>query len=394
MLKKIGISAAEWLYLLSHPAHCRLVARDLGGRLPGPQADALHLQGALDWLCRAQDTTGCGGVSAGYFLRAGWGHPYPETTGYIIPTFLDAAAALGREEYRQRARRMGDWEIEVQLPSGAVRGGRGRLDRPGVPIVFNTGQVLQGWTALYRTTGQERYGQAARRAADWLAGVQEADGSWCRHTYGGSPRTYHARVAWALLQAHRETGDPAHRRAGEDNVEWVLRQAGPDGWIPAMELEPGQPPPTHTIAYTLRGLLEAASELGGETAARALDLVRRASTSLLQAAPASAVLPGSFAARWRPATPSSCLTGSAQLALVWLRLEALCGDRSFRAAALQLVEQVKAAQPLQARHPGIQGGVPGSYPLWGAYLPYALPNWAAKFLVDVLLCKQHLLAGA
>src|SRR5512138_3460019 len=47
-----------------------------------------HLEATMAWLCRAQDATGVGAVSAFYDVRAGsWGPPYPETTGYIIPTF-------------------------------------------------------------------------------------------------------------------------------------------------------------------------------------------------------------------------------------------------------------------------------------------------------------------
>ena len=47
--------------------------------------------------------------------------------------------------------------------------GCGGIGLNDYPIVFNTGQVILGWTALYRATGEERFLQAASRAADWLA---------------------------------------------------------------------------------------------------------------------------------------------------------------------------------------------------------------------------------
>jgi len=59
-------------------------------------------------------------------------------------------------------------------------------------------------------------------------------------------------------------------------------------------------------------------------------------------------------------------------------------------AALALIEQVKAAQFLIDRHPELHGGVPASMPIWGPYVPYALPNWAAKFLIDALHLKVSL----
>ena len=33
------------------------------------------------------------------------------------------------------------------------------------------------------------------------------------------------------------------------------------------------------------------------------------------------------------------------------------------------------------------GGLPGSFPTWGQYMRFALPNWAAKFYLDALLLQ-------
>ena len=73
---------------------------------------------------------------------------------------------------------MGDWEIEVQLPSGAVMGGM--VNQTPTPAVFNTGQVLLGWTALFAATGEHRYADAARKACGWLLETQEPDGRWLK----------------------------------------------------------------------------------------------------------------------------------------------------------------------------------------------------------------------
>ena len=63
-----------------------------GRRLENSRAHEVHLQGAIDWLCRAQDVRDGkddqGGVSAGWSFEDGWLPGYPETTGYIIETFL------------------------------------------------------------------------------------------------------------------------------------------------------------------------------------------------------------------------------------------------------------------------------------------------------------------
>jgi hypothetical protein len=104
--------------------------------------------GAAEWLGRAQDcsASGDGGVARDFGLRSGWATSYPETTGYIVPTMLAVADRLEDATYRERARRMLEWLVSIQLPGGGFQGGR--IDaRPIVPVTFNTGQILLGLAA-------------------------------------------------------------------------------------------------------------------------------------------------------------------------------------------------------------------------------------------------------
>ena len=93
-----------------------------------------------------------------------WSGSYPETTGYIIPTFLAYAEAFDAPEARERALRMADWETSIQMEDGAVLSGALGTERG--PAVFNTGQGLFGWVAAFEATGDERYATAGapRRA--------------------------------------------------------------------------------------------------------------------------------------------------------------------------------------------------------------------------------------
>ena len=102
---------------------------------------------AAAWLIRAQNATGCGGVSYGYFpLRSprGWQAAYPETTGYIITSLLNYAGAFDDDIARLSALQMARWEISVQMPSGAVQGGILTPSEAQTPAAFNTGMVLDG----------------------------------------------------------------------------------------------------------------------------------------------------------------------------------------------------------------------------------------------------------
>ena len=383
--------------ILRSASHPGLVLHDVVGRKHPLDADQRHLEEAIGWLCRAQDASGCGGVSAGYFIAdGGWLPPYPETTGYIIPTLIEYAEKSGQERLVDRALRMGDWEIEIQLDSGAVRGGIGINQHPDV---FNTGQVIQGWTALWRTTRAARFLTAATRAGRWLVDVQDADGKWNAHSYMGQPHTYHARVAWPLFELHTLTGDPALFHCARQNVQWILHQSNHTGWIQGMGFQKDEHPLTHTIGYTLEGLLECAPYLDESLQAAALALVRTAAERILlryerrKPAPDEdpLPLPARLDSDWRFQANYSCLTGNAQLALVWLNLYRRDGDPRYLNGALKLLDQVKSTQSLTSRRPGIRGGIPGSYPCWGGYCPLAFPNWAAKFFADAIIVQERVM---
>lgn len=379
--KRLAVSLCEWGYLLAHPSHWRLVANQRNTQVA--QSDATHLKAALDWLCRAHDAGGKG-VSAGYFLRRGWMPPYPETTGYIIPTLLRCADS--DPNYIERARTMGDWEMEIQLPSGAVRGGIGINE---YPIVFNCGQVILGWVSLYQHARDERYLQAAMRAADWLVSIQDADGKWTRHTYLDAPRAYHARVAWPLLEVYALCGDTRYKTAALRFLAWLVPQQRKNGFFPHMALDPTQKPITHTIAYTLRGVLEC-SRLLGDEGASAYAAVQRAVSQLLDAHPQTAAtgwLPAELDESWAGVSNHTCLTGNAQLAIVMLALSSTHDQRTTRVGHA-LIERIKTHQSLTNPHPGIRGGIPSSFPIWGPYVPYAILNWATKFFIDALVIKN------
>lgn len=353
-----------------------------------------HLNGAMQWLCRSQDVTGTGGSSASYGFENGWALPYPETTGYIISTYLRYSSYANDTEFLERARRMGDWEIEIQLPSGAVRGGSGVNE---YPIVFNTGMVILGWADLYKTTGEEKYLSAAVRASDWLCSIIDDDGKWSRYTYNSTPHAYHSRVAWSLFVMSELTSNETYRETALMNIRWVLSLAGEDGWIEMMGFSREELPLTHTIAYTLRGLLECSVYLDGELGLKVRELVSNNAERIFlkyekrkkhpNAFPE--YLSGRFNEKWQPAADFSCLTGNAQIAIIWLKVYRLTNDARLLNASLKILDQLKEIQDLSNTNPGIRGGIPGSYPIWGDYMPWSYPNWATKFFADALMILEE-----
>ena len=40
----------------------------------------------------------------------------------------------------------------------------------------------------------------------------------------------------------------------------------------------------------------------------------------------------------------------------------------------------------------VRGAVAGSYPIWGGYIRFGFPNWAAKFLADAIMMADAAVA--
>ncbi len=346
--------------------------------------DDVHLDAAIDWLRRSQDVTDNGGSAATYNLLLGWEDAYPETTGYIVPTLLSYAAAADDPTAADRALGMAEWLCTIQRPDGSFPGGTGTT---GDPNVFNTGQIVFGLVAAARETGGERYREAARNACDWLVAQQADDGSWTRYDYGDQAHAYSTRIAWSLLEGATivpERRDD-YREAARRNLEWAVGLQRSNGWFEQASFERGGTPYLHTIAYTVRGLLEGGLELEDPAF---VDAATRTADRLLSIQHSDGVLKGAYDASLSPAW-YYCLTGNAQMAVIWLRLFEHTGEREYRLAARQAIEFLKRRQTLTGPEP-IRGGLAGSSPIVGSYMYLRYPNWAAKFLADALLLAGDL----
>jgi folate-dependent phosphoribosylglycinamide formyltransferase PurN len=356
--------------------------------------DDHHLRAAAEWLGRAQDASGDDGVSGRFFLKSGWSSSYPETTGYIIPTFLALANALGDEGYRERAARCVDFLERVQLESGAFPGGEVHENRTE-PSVFNTAQILHGLVQFHRVSEDRRVVDMARRAADWLVAQQDEDGAFRKHAYNGLPVVYAAHASCWIAEAGEALAEPRWLESARKHLDWVLAQRDPaTGWFDHMGFDArdagDRVAVSHTIAYTLWGILHSSVILGRDDG---IAVVRQAAHAIARRLELSRRLPGVLDSHWRARASSSCLTGNAQMALIWLRLHAMEPDVVLLNAALKAIDDVKAAQPMMHPHPGIRGGIPGSDPVWGDYIRFALPNWSAKFFIDALLAKRDALVA-
>lgn len=329
-------------------------------------------QHTLNWLCHSIDVNNGQGSSAYYHLWKGWAPAYPETTGYIIETLLEWDQAA-------RAISCSDWLCQLQRPDGAFPGSVGTS---GSPLAFDTGMIVFGMLAAYRHTGYERYANAAKAAAQWLAGSLDADGHWRRNVYvpGYSP-AYHSRIVWALLQANQLCNDKWIEQQSMLALRASLEYLRPDRSLNGWGFRPNEAVFTHTLAYALRGWLECSLIIEDKTL---LQQVLGFADHLLLLRQQTGSIAGRYSNTWQANKHFICVTGHAQLSCLMSRLYACTNRENYHLGAVQLLQDI-AHIPRSGFLPvGVKGAVPGSWPWWGAYQPWRFPNWAAKFYLDAV----------
>ncbi len=376
-------------YKLWRPHHWRLIWGDFTRTACQPEKDhRIHLEAAIAWLCRAQDVrsgqSDTGGISAGWSFEDGWLPSYPETSGYIIETFLAAAEILNRSDLQARAQRIINWELSIQNQDGSFPG---HFGEPGSqPVIFNTGQIIHGMLAGYIHLGRKECLDAAVRAGYWMAACQDEDGCWRKNVHKGVPHTYNTRAAWALLRIGLTVEDGFLKQAATRNIDWALTQQTESGWFSTNAFTPNVAPFTHTIAYALRGLLESGFALEDE---RYIAAAEKSARALAKAQWKDGGLAGTYAEGWIPRSRYCCLTGLAQIIIVWQRLRQIRDASELQQSIDSGLQYLKQHHRTTLGDQPEEGSIAGSAPIWGRYSMFEFPNWAAKFFADALMMEME-----
>jgi hypothetical protein len=363
------------------PAHLRAARRadrlGLPSRDPGPERAIAE---AIAWLCYAQDHSASqdGGVARHFSLVDGWSSSYPETTGYIVDTFIALGEESGDVQFFARARRMLDWLVSIQFPEGAFQGGTVDLE-PRLPTTFDTGQILIGLAAGTRL--DTRYREPMIRAANWLVETQDPDGCWRKYDtpfVAPGEKVYETHAALGLFRAAAAASNRAYTDAAAAQVDWALGDQHPNGWLGKCCLTDPKNPLTHTLGYGLRGIVEAYL---ATREARFLEAACRTADGVMGAFGSDGRLPGRLNDRWQPAADWVCLTGTSQIAESLLLLSGPAKRDDYKRVARTANRFVRRTMVVEGP-PEIRGAVKGSFPIDGWYGKWQYLNWASKFTID------------
>jgi len=369
------------------PAHLALILDDLTGLSKQPiLTDEAHLKSVIAWLCLAQDQRvgydDEGGVSAGWSFEDGWLPSYPETSGYIIETLLAATKFLDEPELISRAERIVDWELSLQNATGSFPGHFGEAGSK--PVIFNTGQIMHGMISGYKAFDRDDCLEAAVKAGHWMLLQQDDDGCWRRSVHNDTPHTYNTRSAWALLRTGLIANEKVLVDAAIKNIRWALTQQTASGWFKTNAFTEKGLPFTHNIAYAIRGILESGLLLDDE---EMINAAIKASTAQAAQQRDDGWLSGVYADNWVPKAHYCCLTGLAQMSIIWQRLIDTQDMDEFKLPVVRGLDFIKSNHHVTAKYAYQRGAIAGSAPLWGRYSMFEYPNWAAKFFADALMLK-------
>ena len=274
--------------------------------------------------------------------------PYPEVTGYYIPSLL-------RWGYRDLAIGYAKWLCAIQKEDGSWYDTEDRA-----PYVFDTAQILKGLLAV-----KNLFPQAdghIRRGCDWILGNMLPSGRLTTPTKDawGSPGTcseiIHIYCLSPLRDAGKIFGEPRYEEAARKILSYYLENHREE--IEHFSLL------SHFYAYVVEGLIDM-----GETCIAGKLMERMAS---FQKADGS--VPAYHDVHW------VCSTGLFQLAVAWFRLGDMeRGNRAFSYAC-------KLQNP--------SGGWYGSCPHpdhpkeENHYFPAAEISWAVKYFLDALYYRN------
>lgn len=264
--------------------------------------------------------------------------PYPEVTGYFIPTLYN----WGEKDL---ARICTKWLLSIQLADGSFPA------PDGVPYTFDTAQIMRGLCSALADLSEVE--KPLRKACDWMLTQIEPNGRlttpstelWSDiandliHTYALPP----------LLQAGMLLNVAEYEDKARFVLEYYKKQ---DELVPFNRL-------THFHAYAMEALCEM-----GE-----MDLALQGMADVERCQRSDGSIPAYPNVNW------VCSTGMAQYAIVWYTL----GKKKLADNAIRYLEKIQNKS----------GGFYGSYGKGAKYISGAEISWAVKYFLDAYRLKME-----
>jgi len=318
-----------------------------------------HLENALDlnlhWIKNSFAHNQNKGSSGSSNIFGRFSSPYPETTGYLLPTLLLASNYLNNPSLKDLALDQIDFFYSIRNEDGSFY----QSLENKKPIVFDTGQILLGLSAVYQKHPSHRILELISGSQSWLLSNLNEKGAFTKYNYhpGYNP-SYYSRVFWAMFGANKilKHKNQANLLEGYNNLLSLKNNnLSFKNWHFTSQSEAF----THTIIYTLRGLWESAVLLNDFSTQEYVKLAL--SDIITRFKKEGNTFYGAYDHNWKANKSFQCSTGNAQLAILLLKVfrKEVDLDIIYSLIVTLLSNQKKSGQN--------KGAVSSSIPLWGKY---------------------------
>ena len=388
-------------YQLWRPVYLKKIFEDQLGIIGPLISKEEALCNIFSWIDQSFNATSDGGSSAYYQMGMGWQASYPETTGYLIPTLYKYADHTADPHWRQRALKAAKWLLSIQSSEGGWQGLQ--INQKAPLKVFNTGMIIDGLVCAYKREHDPAFFEAALRGAKWIYSNMDQNGRFSKnnHSNGGALDALVVASTLELLPYLEERDKQWLMEKAKFALNFILSLATPNGLINLCNddhiLKNRKTALTHHLGYVLDGLLRSYAFIKSDDC---FDMVEKTAENLMRLFEVRLSLASDYYEDWSPyrdrffGNYSMCLTGSSQMAVVWLRLFSYNKDLRFKNAALKLTDQISCISNRKYGVPGMDNGIAGSYPVNCFYQYYQFVNWAAKYHADALLDSMQESNGA
>ena len=355
----------------------------------------LHLH--LDWLKKAQDMSIDNGISRGYSLiqrdtdkenSLGWQPSYPETSGYIMGSLLEAGTYLSDNDLLNRSRLLSNYLLSISKDY-KVKGGH--LFKDENYSVFDTAQVIKGLLNFYEFSKKKKYLNRALECSKYLLEQEviingKKTGKFKTSSISKSliyqeNDLFNIYITQALIHLFKLTENNEYIDLTKRILDYSLSHQKDNGFFSKNDFNYLDRSLTHNIGYVLEALVDCGIYFKDE------NILNKAEIAINNIkVDENGFLSSRYREDWSYGNnKSSCLVGNAQIVLTMLKLYKITKDKDLLNKSLKILFFSQKSLKLNESEFSNKGGVYGSFPINGDYQPFEEINWGAKYYVDVYL---------
>lgn len=343
---------------------------------------------AMEWMIYATRRKAGKGIPHSRWLfipdDMAWKPSYPETSAYAIENFFLRNVHFPETQHTISFQ-IGDWLLEQQSADGFFYSGLKKQK----PSLFNTAQIIEGLSLLYQNQQNEKYYNSILKAHRWFISQIREDGVWQEGLYVHAwfP-VYYAHALWKYLQIDLKYFDGENLGLLTKSYVHLFDKAQRDLFSNS-GFYPNKPSLSHTLAYSLEGLLECAKILQN---VKHIHWIYDTLFEFSERSSGGKKFPARFLNNTTWDASFICTTGHAQFAsLFYWAYEAKNASWAFDTAE-HLLQSLVDIQFMNTCA-GIRGAFPASYPIWKPYFPFRIVNWTQKFFLDACW-RRRIIVGS